>query len=225
MWICSIAVVRPNIVSRHYVRNDSFTDKILNINPARRYPVASLRVCSTLCNVHGSCFGYHVTTSACCVYESCQEKDITGDETGWVYYEEVINCDSEWMEYNGHCYFRNTTLMTQPEAMNTCNLYGGYLVEINDEEENAWITQTLLKDVYCTNKYECTTWCGANDVDNEGVFIWEHSGSPVTYKKWDGANPDNPSAPSKPIDCVDLFYNGEWNDRPCAFLAAFVCEK
>ena len=30
---------------------------------------------------------------------------------------------------------------------NTCNLYGGYLVEINDEEENAWISQTLLKDV------------------------------------------------------------------------------
>ena len=27
------------------------------------------------------------------------------------------DCDSEWMEYNGHCYFRNTTLMTQPEAM------------------------------------------------------------------------------------------------------------
>ena len=91
MWMCSIAVVRPNIVSRHYVRNDSFTDKILNINPAMRYTVVSLRVCSTLCNVHGSCFGYHVTTSACCVYESCQEKDITSDETGWVYYEEVIS--------------------------------------------------------------------------------------------------------------------------------------
>ena len=91
MWMCSIAVVRPNIVSRHYVRNDSFTDKVLNINPTMTSKVVSLRVCSTLCNVHGSCFGYHVTTSACCVYESCQEKDITGDETGWVYYQEVIS--------------------------------------------------------------------------------------------------------------------------------------
>ena len=83
----------------------------------------------------------------------------------------------------------------------------------------------LYPIVDCTNKYECTTWCGANDIDNEGVFIWEHSGSPVTYTNWDSANPDNPTVPSKPIDCVDLFYNGEWNDRPCTILAAFVCEK
>ena len=30
---------------------------------------------------------------------------------------------------------------------NTCNLYGVCLVEIDDEEENAWITQTIFKDV------------------------------------------------------------------------------
>ena len=77
----------------------------------------------------------------------------------------------------------------------------------------------------CTSKYDCTTWSGANDIDTEGVFIWEHSGLPVSYTNWDDSNPDNINDPSNPIDCVDLFYNGEWNDRPCTILAAFVCEK
>ena len=91
MWVYLIAVVRPNIVSRRYIRNDTFTDKFLNINPTVTYKVVSLRACLSLCSVHGSCFGYHVTTSVCSVYNTCQEKDITSDETGWVYYETVIS--------------------------------------------------------------------------------------------------------------------------------------
>lgn len=86
-----------------------------------------------------------------------------------------------------------------------------------------WCASFLFSD--CTSKYDCTTWSGANDIDNEGVFIWEHSGLPVSYTNWDDSNPDNINNPSNPIDCVDLFYNGEWNDRPCTILAAFVCEK
>ena len=27
------------------------------------------------------------------------------------------DCDTGWMKYNGHCYFRNTTKMSQREAM------------------------------------------------------------------------------------------------------------
>lgn len=45
------------------------------------------------------------------------------------------------------------------------------------------------------------------------------------YVNWDGINPDNKDAINKPIDCVDMFYDGRWNDRPCYFQASFICER
>ena len=90
MWIFLIAVVRSNIVSRHHVRNDTFTDKILNVNPTMTYTVVSLAECLSLCSLHDSCFGYHVSTSVCNVYKSCHQNDISADETGWMYYKEVM---------------------------------------------------------------------------------------------------------------------------------------
>lgn len=81
----------------------------------------------------------------------------------------------------------------------------------------------LLLD--CTDKYACTTWTGGNDRETEGNFTWETSNTPFIYVNWDGINPDNKDAINKPIDCVDMFYDGRWNDRPCYFQASFICER
>lgn len=81
----------------------------------------------------------------------------------------------------------------------------------------------LLLD--CTDKYACTTWTGGNDRETEGHFTWETSNTPFIYANWDGINPDNKDAINKPIDCVDMFYDGRWNDRPCYFQASFICER
>ena len=69
--------------------------------------------------------------------------------------------------------------------------------------------------------YQCTTWTGANDKQTEGVFLWENSGEMVTYTNWAPGNPDA----LEMADCVDLFYTGEWNDRPCGYRNGFICEK
>ena len=50
--------------------------------------------------------------------------------------------------------------------------YGGHLVSINDQSEDAWIAQTF------DDKY--AFWIGLNDIQNEGVFVWP-TGEPVTY--------------------------------------------
>lgn len=42
---------------------------------------------------------------------------------------------------------------------------------------------------------------------------------------WDPDNPNDYEHEIKIRDCVDIFYNGQWNDRPCDFLANFICEK
>lgn len=77
----------------------------------------------------------------------------------------------------------------------------------------------------CTDKYGCTTWTGGNDIQTEGDFIWGASNTPFSYTNWDSNNPDNSYDLSKPIDCVDMFYDGQWNDRPCDFQASLYLRK
>lgn len=77
----------------------------------------------------------------------------------------------------------------------------------------------------CTDKYGCTTWTGGNDIQTEGNFIWETSNTPFDYTNWDYKNTDNHYDLNKPVDCVDMFYDGQWNDRPCNFQASFICER
>nr|XP_022308312.1 aggrecan core protein-like [Crassostrea virginica] len=141
----------------------------------------------------------------------------------WVY--DITCCDEGWKEYRNHCYFRNNTKLNQTDATNACRLLGAYLVEIDDAEENIWINKTLLKDVSCRYLYSCTTWTGANDTQTEGEFVWGNSGAKVNYTNWSPGNPHDDSPNTLIKDCVDLFYNGTWNDRPCHYQAAFICER
>lgn len=79
--------------------------------------------------------------------------------------------------------------------------------------------------VDCTDKYDCTSWIGGNDIETEGQFVWGHSKTPFTYMNWDPDNPNDYEHEIKIRDCVDIFYNGQWNDRLCDALANFICEK
>uniref|UniRef100_A0A8W8NLT5 C-type lectin domain-containing protein n=1 Tax=Magallana gigas TaxID=29159 RepID=A0A8W8NLT5_MAGGI len=76
----------------------------------------------------------------------------------------------------------------------------------------------------CENKYDCGTWTGANDISVEDSFVWIGSNTPVTFTNWTGANPDDDMV-TKDLDCVEIFYDSTWNDRPCPHLKPFICEK
>ncbi|XP_061185790.1 aggrecan core protein-like [Saccostrea echinata] len=137
---------------------------------------------------------------------------------------ELAHCNTGWIcKDKGNCYRRiSTPLMTQEAAMKSCRICDSYLVEINDTEESDWLTENVLKNVSCVNMYECTTWTGGNDKEREGSYIWEYSRSPIKNLKWSRGNPDA-VYPDK--DCVDMFYFGEFNDRPCNHKNGFMCER
>ncbi|XP_062611709.1 pulmonary surfactant-associated protein A2-like [Saccostrea cucullata] len=94
------------------------------------------------------------------------------------------------------------------------------LVEVNDAEENDWITKNVLTNVSCEDRYDCTIWTGANDRENESYFVWEYSKSPVGDLRWSYGNPNG----GQERNCVDMFYDGEFNDRPCYYKNAYMCE-
>lgn len=122
-------------------------------------------------------------------------------------------CDTDWKAYDGHCYIRNAGPLSFADASANCQQVGAY-----------WITQNLLKDFSCADPYQCGSWTGGNDIDKENTFVWKSSNKPFTFTNWYGSNPDDDQT-SENLDCVEIFYLGSWNDRPCPDLKPFICEK
>ncbi|MCX8155476.1 MAG: FG-GAP-like repeat-containing protein [Verrucomicrobiae bacterium] len=98
---------------------------------------------------------------------------------------------------NGHAYFFTASGLTWRDAQAQAAARGGYLVSINDAEENAWILATFGSDFFI----------GLTDEDQEGTWVWA-SGEPVTYLNWNGGEPNN----SGNEDYVQFLSNGRWND-------------
>ena len=97
-----------------------------------------------------------------------------------------------------------------------CDVMGGYLTEIEDKEEYDFLFQ-FLKGVGGDNFFT-----GANDIDEEGVWTYWHSGKPVTYGNWQSGQPDNNQTNG---DCMEIHISlNSTNNRHCTADAKFVCE-
>lgn len=68
-------------------------------------------------------------------------------------------------------------------------------------------------------------WIGGNDIEIEGVFVWGYLGIFVIFINWDVWNLDDMYNLLEEIDCVEMFYIGQWNDKLCDFVISFICEK
>ena len=92
---------------------------------------------------------------------------------------------------------------------------GADLVVINDAEEDAWVYQTALA------RSQRDYWIGLSDQQSEGRFVWV-DGAPAEFTRWGEGLPDNFLGE----DCAHLrARDGLWNDLPCAFPLAFICEE
>ena len=127
---------------------------------------------------------------------------------------------------------------------------GGYLVEINDEDEQEKIFEKVKfeSNIFTPNTtaFECGScayvWTGANDIATEGIWIWDGNndasgtqfwmgavdGSPVgdAFSNW-GEEPDNfndQDAAGLAINNWILGDAGQWNDVDITNELYFVIE-
>ena len=97
-----------------------------------------------------------------------------------------------------------------------CEVMGGYLTEIEDKEEYDFLLN-FLKGVGGANFFT-----GANDIDEEGVWAYWHSGKPVTYANWRSGQPNN-NLNKKDCMVIRIKFNRS-DDWQCTVKAKFVCE-
>ena len=98
--------------------------------------------------------------------------------------------------------------MAYEDAVDSCNGFHGWLVTVNNEDENIF-----FNDTFGTN-----FWIGYNDRAAEGQYVWVHdTGS--TYTNWALGEPNNAGGQ----DCALFSVDGKWTDEDCTDIHEYVC--
>ena len=102
--------------------------------------------------------------------------------------------------FGGSKYFCSLANASWPNASNSAQANGGYLAEINDAGENAFLANILTIQ---------RAWIGLNDAAVEGNFVWSNN-NPLSYSNW---YPGQPNNQDNYQDYVSMLSNGLWNDE------------
>ncbi|XP_057572285.1 C-type lectin domain family 10 member A-like [Hippopotamus amphibius kiboko] len=125
-------------------------------------------------------------------------------------------CPTNWLEYEGKCYWFSSSGKPWPEAEKYCQLEGAHLVVINSREEQDFVQAHLGPSF---------TWMGLSDPD--GVWKWADGMDYETnLKNWKPGQPDNWHGHELGggEDCAHFYPDGMWNDDACQRPYHWICE-
>ncbi|XP_055999472.1 galactose-specific lectin nattectin-like isoform X2 [Ostrea edulis] len=131
----------------------------------------------------------------------------------------LTNCPRGWNKHGKSCYMLNTRNLTWTAADKFCRNLSAKLAEIGMKSENDFI-ENILKNNSDTER----AWLGGIRAANGVSWIWSFSEIPLSYKNWGKGEPNNAKGTE---DCLEIegTRNRRWNDTPCTFSAASLCEK
>ncbi|MDD3463221.1 MAG: Ig-like domain-containing protein, partial [Sulfurospirillaceae bacterium] len=127
-----------------------------------------------------------------------------------------------YTQYDGHFYSDLGTGKIG-NAVNTTNAQGGYVVHIDDAQENAFVDGLVNGDV----------WLNATDRGGQNEGNWrDFDGNPLTYTNWNTGEPNNAGALSifgieinPGEDYAEMYNGGKWNDIDASNRNHIVVEK
>ena len=118
--------------------------------------------------------------------------------------------------------FVSTDKLIWAEAQGVASAFGGHLVTISDEQENAGISSAL--SAVPDQGY----WIGLEQegsaADPTDGWGWV-TGEPVTYTNWSNDEPGDEGGEEVGLEnCAEVSHTGGWNDAPCQGDRYFLIE-
>uniref|UniRef100_A0A8C9Z858 Galactose-specific lectin nattectin-like n=1 Tax=Sander lucioperca TaxID=283035 RepID=A0A8C9Z858_SANLU len=126
-------------------------------------------------------------------------------------------CPPGWTQFGSRCFSFNFKGKSWVDAENFCKSKGGNLASIHSVEEYEFL-RTFINQISGENR---RTWMGGFDSVKEGEWMWS-DGSTFDYKSWAPGQPDNTGGIEH---CLEMNYQGKWNDNLCPKILPFLCSK
>ena len=124
-------------------------------------------------------------------------------------------CGNDWEEFGDRCYLWGDKKMSWDDAEAFCRRKGGHLASVTSEDINAFVLQEkMLRNLE-------HLWIGGSDKENEDSWSWS-DGSLWSFTKWFENQPNNADGNE---DCLQVYPDEKWYDRPCAENESFVCSQ
>ena len=114
------------------------------------------------------------------------------------------------------------------EAKRECKKNGGYLVEIESQEEQdallAWIWEEVerVEGVEVLPPYQNPLfWIGLTDVFHDGTWVWDQFGRPLAFSRWEEKEPEDyarwraSSSQGQHCAAINLEIGGLWMQVSC----------
>ena len=124
-------------------------------------------------------------------------------------------CPSRWSQYKDSCYWASTsTADSWWSAQRSCKASGGYLTEIQDQDENDFISRLTFGEgnwffMGIIHKEQCGGWVRVRDEKS------------IDYTNWLESEANKADKPK----CTKLGYLGYWESFPCDEEQYFICES
>ena len=127
--------------------------------------------------------------------------------------------DASWSYRRGSCYKLVRQHKSYLAAAKHCKQLQSYLVEIQNENENRFVTRL---------HHDQDIWIGLSDRQKEGQWIWETSRRLVNFTRWSPGEPNNKGGGNGRAHCALIWRHHHletWDDRNCDQRKYFVCER
>ncbi|XP_027276146.1 secretory phospholipase A2 receptor [Cricetulus griseus] len=129
-----------------------------------------------------------------------------------------VFCDAVWHKnFNSSiCYqFNLLSSLSWNEAHVSCQMQGGALLSITDENEENFIRRQLSREAV-------EVWIGLNQLDEKAGWQWS-DGTALSYLNW---SPEINAGPFVEYHCGTLkFASTAWRSRDCESTLPYVCKR
>ena len=152
-----------------------------------------------------------------------------GSKDGFILEIEKDDTYTAKEEYNGNTYLRIDKSLSWEDAKKYCELLGGHLATIADEDEQEVIEDLLSRGV---DTLRSAYALGGTDADSEGNWKWI-TDEPFNYENWDNGEPNNGSTnPRGEQNYLSIYaksdafglWDDNWNFSENPYDIGFICE-
>lgn len=122
----------------------------------------------------------------------------------------VLALQGSMMEVGEKVFATNGQSVRYEDIKELCARAGGRIAAPRNSEENRAIASIA-------KKYNAYTYLGLEEGPTPGDFYYE-DGTPMNYTQW------YPGEPRGKEKCVEMYTDGQWNDKNCLQYRLAICE-